>query len=78
MDKNYFVIRNCGGDTFIEEMSRELLLKRINEDYYGDKFNFFTKLVNHDTNYWNDGILIIKGSIVTPIAEKVVTEYTID
>jgi len=34
--ENYFIISNSDGDTNIECVNREELLKRINENYYGE------------------------------------------
>lgn len=31
-----------------------------------------------DTNYWGNKVLIIKGKIVSPTEEKIVTQYNID
>ena len=82
----YFVIRNSDGDTHVEPMSKEELMKGItpNEDGdtdYGhiDNVTFFDKIhEDNDTNYWGEGILIIKGEVVTPKPKKVVETYEID
>lgn len=71
----YFVIRNRGGDTHVEEVDEQTLKKRLAEEYYG-KVCFMNRIGNTtDTNYWGENILIIKGEIVTPRPVQVVTEY---
>lgn len=78
MNETYFVINNSDGDTTVTELTKEQLLKAIQEEYWGRK-ELFTKLPKDlDTNYWGDGILIIKGKIVTPIPEQVITKYNIE
>jgi len=76
MKETYFVIRNSDGDTTVRAISKEQLLSDIEEGEYGD---VLPELPNDaDTNYWGEGVLIIKGKIVTPKAEQVVTKYSID
>lgn len=77
--EQYFVITNSDGDTHVDVLNKEELLKRINEGYYGSNREIFDKLPKEsDTNYWGDGILIIKGSLVSPKPISKITEYTID
>ena len=77
--EKYFVILNSDGDTRIDCVSKEEMLKRINEKYYGEHKNFLDVMpTESDTNYWGDNILIIKGSVVCPKEQKVVTEYNIE
>lgn len=71
---SYFVIRNSDGDTYVDEVSEEVLKKRLAEEHYGPT-GFLQKITGNDTNYWGDKILIIKGSIVIPQAVQTVTEY---
>ena len=76
--ENYFVINNSDGDTFVEDVSKEELIARLNDgDYYGGKdgVQFLDVILEEDTNYWRNKILIIKGEIVVPKAEKVVERY---
>jgi len=76
MENTYFVIRNSDGDTTVRACSKEQLLRDIEDGDYG---YVLTKLPeNPDTNYWGEGVLIIKGSVVAPKAEKVVTKYSIE
>ena len=75
----YYIIHNSDGDTTVEQVTREELLERINENYYGaDGYISSLKGMDLDTNYWGENVLIIKGEIVTPEPEKVVTQYNID
>jgi len=76
--EKYFIINNSDGDTCVDCVSKEELLKRINSGYYGEHQSFLDVMPNEsDTNYWGDNILIIKGEIVSPKEQKIVTEYTI-
>ena len=76
MDEIYFVIRNSDGDTTIEQMTRTDLLRRLNN---GDYPNIFAKIPSStDTNYWEEKVLIIKGTVVSPEVKQVITEYTIE
>lgn len=75
----YFIIKNSDGDTRIECVTKKELVKRLNEEYYGPNPDFLDMMPKDtDTNYWGNGILIIKGDIVSPSEEKVVTKYNID
>ena len=78
MMENYYVISNSEGDTTVEEMSKEKLIERLEEGYYGGVDSLISIPENNDTNYWGNNILIIKGSIVRPKEKKVVTKYNID
>ena len=72
-EPSYFVISPGESDTRVEKVTRDVLLKRIEEKYYGDHAGFLERIEENDTNYWGDNILIIKGEIVVPrIATMVV------
>ena len=75
--ENNFVICNNDGDTTVYQIDKPTLLERIKEHYYGN-VSFRGGIVEKDTNYWGDSILIIKGKIATPKAIEVVTEHDID
>lgn len=76
MEETYFVIRNSDGDTTVRAVTKEELLRDLDDGEYRDAF---TELPNDpDTNYWGEGVLIIKGRMVSPRAEQVVTKYDID
>jgi len=77
MVETYFVIHNGDGDTYVTEYTKEKLLKEIDEGAFGE--GIFTELPDEkDTNYWSGEALIIKGRVVAPQEEKVVTKYKID
>ena len=78
MTEKYFVIYNSDGDTYVEAIDKQALLKRLsaNEAYYGKK-SFMADVPDSDTNYWGEGILIIKGEVVTPKKKEIVVEYDI-
>lgn len=77
----YFIISNSGGDTYVQQMSEDELLKALNPDKHGDTELDFSKalasVAKADTNYWGDGFLIIKGEIIVPTAKQVVTQIVI-
>lgn len=76
MNETYFVICNSDGDTTVRELSKEQLLRDINDGEYGDVLAKFPE--NPDTNYWGEGVLIIKGKLVCPKVEQVVTKFSIE
>jgi hypothetical protein len=76
MKEIYFVIRNSDGDTTVHAYDKEHLLHDIEAGEYG---NVLAELPEDpDTNYWGDGVLIIKGKMIVPKAETVVTKYNIE
>ena len=81
MNEKYYVIRNSDGDTTVDEFTKEQLLKAIQENYWGTNGSedILTELPeNTDTNYWGEGLLIIKGSVVVPTPKQIVTKYDIE
>ena len=78
MEETYFVINNSDGDTSVTQLTKQQLLEAIKENYWGKKEAFPGLPKDGDTNYWGESILIIKGKIVQPRPEKVVTRYNID
>lgn len=64
----YYVISNSDGDTTVEPMTKEELLRRLKGGDWGDcGFQGNTELKNDlDTNYWGPNICIIKGECVSP------------
>lgn len=76
--ENYFVIRNSDGDTHVECISKETFLERVTENYYGNISYLEDMPSDSDTNYWGTDVLVIKGKVVFPKEEKVVTQYSID
>lgn len=77
MEDRYYVIINSDGDTRVYVYSKAELLKEINEGGFNE--GVLTELPeSSDTNYWCGEALIIKGKMVAPVAEKVVTKYDIE
>lgn len=77
MEETYFVIINSDGDTRITRYSKKELLAEIEDGGFGE--GIFTEFPSDsDTNYWAGEALIIKGKMVAPQAEEVVTKYKID
>lgn len=72
----YFVITGTAdGETFIEQVAKDPLLARLDEQYYNGRFA--QSLPDNNTAYWNGRSVIIKGTIVTPVEKTVVVEYEI-
>lgn len=79
MEDTYFVITNSDGDTTVEEMTKQELIEAIEEGRWGRERMCLENIPeNNDTNYWGESILIIKGKVVRPLPEQVVTKYTIE
>ncbi len=78
MSDKYYVLTNSDGDVSIEELTKEELLERINEEYYGNpKFNLVSK-IDSDLTAYLDGLIIIKGKCIIPHEVMTVTEFGID
>ena len=77
----YFVISNSDGDTYVRQMGEDELLKELNPDACGDVIldsaEVLRSLAEVDTNCWGGKFLIIRGEIVVPREEQVVTRVTI-
>jgi hypothetical protein len=76
----YFVISNSDGDTHVEQLDKEELIKRLTPEdgmHYWGSGGFLDRPLGMDTSYWGDNILIIKGEIVTPTAVKVIEKVDI-
>lgn len=73
----YFVLRPSeDGDMSVEMLDAATLEKRIADGYYGDGERapkWAACIPELDPNYWRGQAVIIKGEIVQPIAEQVVT-----
>jgi len=75
---DYFVIMNSEGDTSVHKMTKEELLTRLEEEYWGSNPQFINQIKQADTNYWGDSMMIIKGEMVEPYAEETITKYEIE
>jgi len=76
-EEKYYVISNSDGETYINEYSKEELLKIISND--DCEYNFIDNIKIDNTNYWDyKDNLIIKGKIVVPKEKKVVLERDIE
>ena len=77
--ENYFVISNSDGNTTIKRLSKSGLLEMLESKELGQETFCYNEVPeNTDTNYWGNSILIIKGTVVTPRKEEVITKYNID
>jgi hypothetical protein len=76
MEEKYYIIRNSDGETTVRELTKKELLREIDEERHTE---YLSKIPHDiDTNYWGEGVLIIKGTVVQPKPEQVVTKYDID
>lgn len=76
-DEGYFCVISASPDgVYVDLLSKEILERRLNEDYYGTPIILDAKPENNDPNYWASDIqadgsktllLIIRGKIVKPI-----------
>jgi len=74
----YFLIRNSDGDTSVTPMTKDQLLKSLNDEDFGSDVKFLSEVPSYeDTNYWGGKALLIKGEVVTPTPKEKVIEYTI-
>lgn len=72
----FFVINNSDGDTDVSVYTKDQLIRKLNDDWWGDDVVFLNSIPdNTDTNYWGESILIIEGEIAVPQAVQVATEY---
>jgi hypothetical protein len=79
MKEMYFIISNPDGDTTVEAIEKKELIARLEDNYYGSGRLPFPELPDeNDTNYWGEGFLIIKGSVVYPKAKEVITKFDIE
>lgn len=77
MEDKYFTIRNSDGYTIVNQLTKEQLLNGLEDGNYSE--GILDELPSQtDTNYWGGKILIIKGTVVSPTAEQVVTRYNIE
>ena len=70
---SYFVLYASDDGLNIEQMDKETLEKRLDENYWGGVVISHSMLKETDPNYWGDRLIIIRGEIAVPMAEKVVT-----
>jgi len=77
MNETYFVIYNSDGETTVSELTKEQLLKAIQENHWGH-MGILGSCPSEDTNYWGENILIIKGKVVTPQPKEVITKYDVE
>ncbi len=65
------------GEVRVDIMSRDLLLKRLNERYYG-AIEFFSGDPPPDPMTWGGKVLLVlSGGIVVPKPQAVVTSWTV-
>ena len=76
-NSKYYVIHNGEGDTTVDELTKEELLKRLNERWYGD-IPCMKSVPEDSTDYWGARLLVIKGKVVTPLPVEKVTEYDVE
>lgn len=76
----YFVIRvSEDGDISVRAWDKANLLTKVlgEEPYYGTR-ECFPAIPDQDPQSWPEGILVIKGKIVTPKAVQKIVEYEVE
>lgn len=76
----FFWIRSGEDGTRIEPLSQKQVEQRLDDVSKGyERATFITEVPKSDGGCWmnvpEDAVLIVKGEIVVPIPEKVVTQY---
>lgn len=75
---DYFVIQYGEGSTHVEKYTYNDLIKSLDEKWFGEYPNFLKELPdNTDTRDWNNGILIIAGSVAVPEARDIISKYVL-
>ena len=72
----YFVIISSEDGVYVEPKNRESLLSMIEEKDYGNLPVLFS-FPGSGPHYW-EGMIIIKGKMVTPVPVTEVTSWTIE
>lgn len=78
----YFVITSDEDGGHVRQMSKDELEKALNQDEMGRvelgfSTDALTSISEPEINYWGHNFLIIRGEIVVPKTEKVVTRTII-
>lgn len=87
MADKYYVIQAGEGGVGVEELTKEELLKHLNDEdpYWGSDAEFSDSLpqerYGRESRSWDmrstRGVVIVKGEIVVPKPKQVVTEFEI-
>lgn len=79
MATGIFVIRNSDGDTYVEQTTEEKFLKDLAAGEYGGRHCLTAEDAKKkaDTNYWGNGMLVIRGEVVIPKPIESITKYTL-
>jgi len=76
---SYFLIQtNEEGVVFIEKLTAEEFLRRLNTGEYGEDLEFLDTIPRTNVRLWGDGLLLIKGEIIVPQPKTVVQEYSLE
>ena len=81
MNSTYTTIYiSMDGDVSIQQLTREKLEERLNEHYWGEDIKILKELPEgSDPMYWGAPfLLIIKGSIMVPVAVEKVTKLQVE
>ncbi len=71
-NKEYFVIYNIEGDTYVTAYTKKELEDEINSGIT-TFFRFLNNVLPINSNYWEGKAMIIKGEIVVPRDEITIT-----
>lgn len=75
----FFLIHsNEDGDVRVDQMTRDELVARLNDNYWGD-ITFAASLddLGSDPMYWGNKAVLIDGATVVPQPEQVITSWTV-
>ncbi len=80
---NYIVINRSVDGFYTSYLTKEKLKERLSSYQWGDKVKFLSELPDGAPDEWliDDGqvqLIIIKGEIIVPLPEQVVTSYKLD
>ena len=76
---DYFVIDSTEDGVAIEKVERDELLRRLKEDWYENRAFATDMPKESDPAYWTGGtVVLIKGTVITPKAIEVVTDWEIE
>jgi hypothetical protein len=74
----YFVISSGEDSISVERLSKEELLKRLKEDYYGPTGDIIGDLPDEsDPMCWGNQLVVIKGNVVVPTEKTTVTDWAV-
>lgn len=78
MEDKYFIIDSAEGEVHGKEYTKEELLKKLKDNWWGDDRKFYNKFPEENDLFYWDKVLIIKGKVITPKTRQVIVDYDIE